>query len=397
MGPAEVMGRYLAAMQAGDREAAFAFYADDLVAHVPGRSALAGELRGRDAFVGYIQAVLARVEHADVDLVEMLVGEERVALLVRERLAGPDGEVEIGRANVYRVRDGRITEIWIYEADQYAVDDLLAATDDPFGAFERSGWSAGRAAPYHHAVGDITAQCVEALLDAAGVGPGVRVLDVATGPGYAAGRAAARGADAVGVDFSPEMVALAARLQRGVDVRVGDANALPFPDGSFGAVTANFLMPHVSDLPGVVRELARVARPGGRIALTTWDAEGAIYARGIPEAVAAAGASPPSELPPGPPFFQYADDEAFAALLGGAGLVDPRITRIEFDHRIGDLDAFWADLIGGTVRMNALVTSQDAGTQARIRAEYERLLEPYRRRDGWEVPCVVKLGSATKP
>jgi SAM-dependent methyltransferase len=283
------------------------------------------------------------------------------------------------------------------EPHQPANHDRLAAPDDPFGAFERTGWNAGRAAPYHQAVGDITAQCVEALLDAAGVGPGLRVLDVATGPGYAAGRAAARGADAVGVDFSAEMVELATRLQPGVDVRLGDANALPFADGSFGAVTANFLMPHVSDLPRVVRELARVARSGGRVALTTWDAEGAVYARAIPEAVAAAGAAPPADLPPGPPFFQYAGDEEFAALLDGAALVDPQVARIEFTHRMGDLDAFWADLIGGTVRMHALVTHQDAKTQARIRAEYERLLEPYRGDGGWEVPCVVKLGSGAKP
>jgi ketosteroid isomerase-like protein len=125
--PADVMGRYLAAMESGDRETAFGFYADDLVAHVPGRSALAGELRGRDAFVAYIRAVVARVEHVDVELVEMLVGEERIALLVRERLAGARGGVEIRRANVYRVRDGQIAEIWIYEADQYAVDEFLAA------------------------------------------------------------------------------------------------------------------------------------------------------------------------------------------------------------------------------------------------------------------------------
>ena len=125
--PADVMRRYLGAMESGDRETAFGFYADDLVAHVPGRSALAGELRGRDAFAGYVRTVLARVDRVEVELIEMLVGEERIALLVRERLAGAGGEVEIRRANVYRVRDGRIAEIWIYEADQYAVDEFLAA------------------------------------------------------------------------------------------------------------------------------------------------------------------------------------------------------------------------------------------------------------------------------
>jgi ketosteroid isomerase-like protein len=125
MSAADVMHRYLAAMQAGDRETAFGFYAEDLVAHVPGRSAFAGDLRGREAFIGYIRGVIARFERVEVDLIDMLVGDERVALLLRERLGGPDGDVEIRRANVYRVRDGRIVEVWIFEHDQYAVDELL--------------------------------------------------------------------------------------------------------------------------------------------------------------------------------------------------------------------------------------------------------------------------------
>jgi ubiquinone/menaquinone biosynthesis C-methylase UbiE len=267
---------------------------------------------------------------------------------------------------------------------------------DPFGAFERAGWSEGRAAPYHQAVGAITAQPVEALLDAAGVGPGARVLDVATGPGYAAARAAARGAHAVGVDFSAEMVALARDLHPGVEFGEGDAGALPFGDGAFDAVIANFLMPHVADLPAVARELARVTRAGGRVGLTTWDAEGAVYLRAVPEALEAAGARPPADLPPGPLFFQYAADADFAALLSGAGLASPEVSSFAFTHRIDHLDAFFAELIAGTVRMNALVTSQAPEVQARIRAEYERLLSPYRGADGWEVPCVVKLGFAAK-
>ncbi len=58
----------------------------------------------------------------------MLAGEEHVALLVRERLTGDDGVLDMRRANVYRVQDDRITEVWIFEGDQYAVDAFFGVT-----------------------------------------------------------------------------------------------------------------------------------------------------------------------------------------------------------------------------------------------------------------------------
>ena len=107
------MGRYLDAARSGDWETGFGFFADDVVLHVPGRSDLAGEL--------------ARAHHAkvEVELVEMLIGEERVALIVKERFPRDEGVVEIRRANVYRVRAGKIDEVWIFEANQYEVDEFF--------------------------------------------------------------------------------------------------------------------------------------------------------------------------------------------------------------------------------------------------------------------------------
>jgi uncharacterized protein len=124
-----VMARYLAAVRAGDWDAAYAFFAPDVVAHVPGRSAIAGELRGRAAVIGYIEAARARSHGADVEvqLAGTLASDERVLLLVRERFARDGGPVVIDRANVYTVRDGAIAEAWIFEGDQYAVDELLEA------------------------------------------------------------------------------------------------------------------------------------------------------------------------------------------------------------------------------------------------------------------------------
>lgn len=200
------------------------------------------------------------------------------------------------------------------------------------------------------------------------------------------------------VDFSAEMVSLAASLEPSVTFVVADAGALPFGDGSFDAVVANFLMPHVSDLPAVTAELARVVRPGGRLALTTWDGEVESYTSALFAAIAESGAVPPPELPPGPPFFQCCGSDEFAALLEGAGLVEVSVTEVAFTHRVADLDAFWANLVAGAVRAAVLIRAQPAEVQARIRRMYGERLERWRRDDGgWDLACAVKLGAGAKP
>src|SRR5215212_8404972 len=72
-------------------------------------------------------------------------------------------------------------------------------------AFEHAGWEQA-AGHYHDWLGDVTAMAIGPLLDAVGATRGIRLLDVATGPGYAAAEAARRGATVVGVDFSAAMV-----------------------------------------------------------------------------------------------------------------------------------------------------------------------------------------------
>jgi SAM-dependent methyltransferase len=267
---------------------------------------------------------------------------------------------------------------------------------DPFDVFEREGWCRGRAAPYHRGLGPLTSRAVEPLLDAAGVGAGTTVLDVASGPGYAAATAAARGARVVGTDLSPEMVQLAASLHPEIEFHVAGGDELPFEDGSFDAVVASFLMPHVADLPAVVAEMARVVRPGGRLALSTWDPDAPGFLRSLMEAIAAAGAKPPAGLPAGPDFFQFARDDAFAGLLAGAGLVDPDVRAHAFTHPIADLDRFIDELVDGTVRMNALILGQTPEVQERIRAGYAERLDSWRSSDAYEVPYSVKIGSAAR-
>jgi ketosteroid isomerase-like protein len=133
MAAIDVMRHYLAAVQRGDWATGFGFFADDVVLHAPGRSSLAGEHRGRPAVEAYLHAALARSHGArvEVELVDMLASEERVALVLRERFGRPEGDLEIRRANLYRLRGQQIVEVWIFEANQYEVDELLA--DPPGG------------------------------------------------------------------------------------------------------------------------------------------------------------------------------------------------------------------------------------------------------------------------
>src|SRR5215213_6276095 len=118
------------------------------------------------------------------------------------------------------------------------------------------------------------------LLDRIRVRPGEDVLDVATGTGNVALRAAAAGANVVGLDLTPELFATAWRRMDEWGVEVdwveGDAEELPFDDESFDAVLSVFGVQFAPRHQIVASELSRVTRPGGRIGLVNWTPEGVI-------------------------------------------------------------------------------------------------------------------------
>ena len=127
MDASEVMAAYAGAWQRGEPEAAFALYADDVTMRLPGRGSLAGEHHGRQAVIAAIEALLARTsgDAVEVTVIDRLVSEDRVALVVREAVHRGDERLELERVNLYRVVDGTITDITIFEADQYEVDEFF--------------------------------------------------------------------------------------------------------------------------------------------------------------------------------------------------------------------------------------------------------------------------------
>src|SRR5215470_5921516 len=138
---------------------------------------------------------------------------------------------------------------------------------DPHGirAFEHASWQRV-AADYGDTFAAATRGFIEPLLDAACVGAQTRVLDVCCGPGLVAGAAAARKAITAGVDFSSAMLAIARDAQPRVEFSQGDAEALPYADGSFEAVVANFGVHHLPHPTAALVEMHRVLVPGGRAA-----------------------------------------------------------------------------------------------------------------------------------
>jgi len=193
---------------------------------------------------------------------------------------------------------------------------------EAFRAFEHEGWER-IPQRYHNAFASLTSQMTTPLLDAVGVTTGVQLLDVATGPGYAAAAAAKRGAEVVGVDFAPAMVAEARRRYPTVDFREGDAEDLPFPEASFDAVTMNFGLLHLGRPERALTEAHRVLRPGGRLGFTVWARpEEAIGFQMVLRAVESYGKLD-LQLPQGPHFFRFSDPQECHRSLLNAGFVSP--------------------------------------------------------------------------
>ena len=143
-------------------------------------------------------------------------------------------------------------------------------------AKQQSTWASG-----DYAVIGTTLQIVgETLCEAAGVSAGERVLDVACGNGNAALAAARRFAVVTGIDYVPSLLdrarARAAADGLQIELREADAEALPFADGAFDVVLSTFGVMFTPDQPRAARELVRVCRHGGRIALANWTPDGFI-------------------------------------------------------------------------------------------------------------------------
>ena len=194
----------------------------------------------------------------------------------------------------------------------------MATVDRELESKHRKLWALG---DYSRVAAEVVAPLGPVLVEASGIGPGDRVLDVATGDGNAAIPAAHTGADVVAADLCPPLLERGREQTRDRGLRLhwreANAEALPFDDGEFDVVMSCIGVMFVPHHQQAADELVRVCRPGGTIAVLSWTPEGFI---------GELFATMKPYLPPPPPGVQP------APLWG-----DPEHVRALFADRVTDL------------------------------------------------------------
>jgi SAM-dependent methyltransferase len=213
-----------------------------------------------------------------------------------------------------------------------------------------------------------------AVLDAARVTVGRRLLDAGCGAGLTTLLASLRGAEVAAVDASPALVAITRQRVPKADVREADLDALPFADDTFDAVAAVNSVFYAADIQVAVRELVRVARPGGRVVVTAWapPIRCEFLTAVMPKLAPLMPPPPPGAPPPHPG--ALSEPGALAALLGKEGLRVAEEGEVACPFVFASTEASWRANASAGVNRAAIAHSGEAAVRA-VYAEADRRQE----------------------
>jgi SAM-dependent methyltransferase len=268
--------------------------------------------------------------------------------------------------------------------------------DHEFDQHERRLW-AGRAEAYARSFAELCAHPAGDLLDLAGVAAGTRLLDVGTGPGTVARLGHDRGAKVTAVDAEDSMVRMTAAAVPEAEARLGILPGLPFAEGAFDAVVANFVINHVGDPAAAVAEMRRVTAPAsGRIAVSIWPQQAATVQSLWWQAIDASGATRP-ELPRVAAELDF--ERTPAGLTGlpvSAGLDNVQSRTVEWTWRV-DPDDWWSGLRNGLGTIGYILAAQPPEMVNRIKSSFDDLSASYLDNDGLvAVPTIAVLASGVR-
>ncbi len=250
------------------------------------------------------------------------------------------------------------------------------------GDGQPGGKWAGRAHAYAETFAGQCAHTVPVLLDALDPRPGSRLLDVGIGAGAVAAAAVVRGCVVTAVDPAADMLDLAALAAPRASLARAALPDLPFPDGAFDLVSANFVLNHVPDPRAAAGELARVLAPAGRVAGTVWPDDPTPLRRLWDDVVRDAGVQPPRSVAPLPADLDFPrTPDGLAGLLSAAGLRVERAWLHEFTHVV-EPDLWWSGVTRGVANIGQTYLAQDESGRTAMTAAFDRLSAAYLHADG---------------
>ena len=236
----------------------------------------------------------------------------------------------------------------------------------------------GVAEAYDQHVGRYGAQLAAGLIEVAGVRRGQLALDVGCGPGPLTSALAdvLSAENVAAVDPSEPFVQACRTRVPGADVRVGVGERLPFPDRRFDAVLAQLVVQLMDDRDAGVREMARVARPGGTVVACVWDSRRMPLLRSFWDAALEAAPERTAAIDDGRRV-GYEASEELGALLAHCGLADVSIGELLVHAEYASFDDLWWPFTAGVGHSGACFASLDGDGQAALAADaYRRLGSP---------------------
>ncbi len=274
----------------------------------------------------------------------------------------------------------------------------IETSNDPraFTDFEHQGWET-TASGYDQHFTQLTRQSSSAVLDAANVRGGMRVLDVCTGPGVIAIPTVERGAEVTGIDFSAEVIRQARNNLPVAEFQEADAMALPFDANSFDAVVCGYGIIHVPDPQKALLEMYRVIKPGGRVAVSVWEHPKPGNGFGLLFASIKAHGDLNVPLPHGPDFFQFSKNGRLAEALQNIGLSETSILSVEQTWELSDPMGIINAFMEGAVRARGLLMAQTESVREAIFEAVATGMEKFKSSNGhYQVPMPALVGSGKK-
>jgi SAM-dependent methyltransferase len=248
------------------------------------------------------------------------------------------------------------------------------------------------------------AEVAERMLALAQPGPGERVLELACGPGGIGLAAAARvapGGEVVMSDVAAPMTALAAARAEAlglanVSTRELDLEQIDEPDDAYDVVLCREGLMFATDADQSVREIARVLRPGGRVALAVWGPRDRNPWLGLVFDAVSAQIGRPVPPPgiPGP--FALADAERLEALLTGAGLADVTVGELSVPLRAHSFDEWWRRTSALAGPLATILGSLPEQAAQALRARLREAVRPYETPTGLEFPGLSLIAAGRR-